>query len=377
MALDGFDLARFLQPIDGEDPAGTDLRQDFAPGSTYYRLRDARAEARAAERAMDANPEEATVPPQWRTIEDLAAKALETQSKDLEIAAWYTEALLRHHGFAGLAAGVGLMRGLVESFWDGLHPRPDEDGIATTVAAVAGLNGDGGDGTLAQPIRKVPLFADMQGNPIALWQIEQADALAGLDAERREARIAAGALTVEAIERAAALQKPAHWAALIPAIRAALEAWQALGAALDARAGRDAPPTSAVRGLLEQVLAAALRFAGPNAPAEGEAEDEAAAAETEAGETSEAGATPGPRPRGAARPGEIATREDALRLLEEVARWFRRSEPHSPLSYTLEEAVRRGRMTLPDLLQETLADETARNAFLTALGIRPPAPPEE
>jgi type VI secretion system protein ImpA len=120
-----------------------------------------------------------------------------------------------------------------------------------------------------------------------------------------------------------------------------------------------------------------LRFAGPNAPAEGEAEDEAAAAETEAGETSEAGATPGPRPRGAARPGEIATREDALRLLEEVARWFRRSEPHSPLSYTLEEAVRRGRMTLPDLLQETLADETARNAFLTALGIRPPAPPEE
>jgi hypothetical protein len=34
-------------------------------------------------------------------------------------------------------------------------------------------------------------------------------------------------------------------------------------------------------------------------------------------------------------------------------------------------------MTLPDLLQETLPDETARNAFLTALGIRPPAPPEE
>lgn len=376
MALDGFDLARFLQPIEGDDPAGPDLRQDFAPTSTYYRLRDARAEARAAERAMDASPEETTVPPQWRTIEDLAAKALAGQSKDLEIAAWYTEALLRLHGFAGLAAGVRLMHGLVDGFWDGLHPRPDEDGIATTVAAVAGLNGDGGDGTLAQPIRKVPLFADVQGNPIALWRIEQADALQGLDADRREARIAAGALSLDAIEKSAAIQPREHWARLLAPLREALAAWQALGAALDAKAGRDAPPTSAVRSLLETVLATVLRFAGANLPSEGE---EADAVEAEAGasaEAGEAGAAAGARGRGPARPGEIATRDDALRLLDEVARWFRKVEPHSPLSYTLEEAVRRGRMTLPELLQETLQDETARTAFLTALGIRPPAPPE-
>lgn len=373
MALDGFDLARFLQPIEGDDPAGVDLRQDFAPSSTYYRLRDARAEARAAERAMDANPDETTVPPQWRSIEDLAAKAIESQSKDLEIAAWYTEALLRHHGFAGLAAGVKLMHGLVEGFWEGLHPRPDEDGIATTVAAVAGLNGDGGDGTLAQPIRKVPLFADVQGNPIALWQIEQADALQSLDPERREARIAAGALALDTIEKSAAIQPREHWARLLPPLREALAAWQALGEALDARAGRDAPPTSAVRGLLETVLAAVLRFAGANAPGEGEQE---AAAEAGEGAGAEAGESAAPRARGPARPGEIATRDDALRLLDEVARWFRKVEPHSPLSYTLEEAVRRGRMTLPELLQETLQDETARTAFLTALGIRPPPPPE-
>lgn len=377
MAIDGFDLARFLQPIEGDDPAGADLRQDFAPTSTYYRLRDARAEARAAERAMDANPEETTVPPQWRTIEDLAAKALESQSKDLEIAAWYTEALLRHHGFAGLAAGVKVMHGLVEGFWEGLHPRPDEDGIATTVAAVAGLNGDGGDGTLSQPIRKVALFSDVQGNPIALWQIEQADALQGLDAERREARIAAGALSLDTIEKSAAIQPREHWARLLPPLREALAAWQTLAEALDAKAGRDAPPTSAVRVLLEAVLAAVLRFAGANAPAEGE-EDAAAAeaGEGAGGEAGEAGAAAGPRVRGAARPGEIASRDDALRLLDEVARWFRKVEPHSPLSYTLEEAVRRGRMSLPELLQETLQDESARTAFLTALGIRPPAPPE-
>ncbi|WP_439579647.1 type VI secretion system protein TssA [Elioraea sp.] len=373
MALDGFDLARFLQPIEGENPAGVDLRQDFAPSSTYYRLRDARAEARAAERAMDANPEETAAPPQWRVIEELAAKALESQSKDLEVAAWYTEALVRHHEFEGLAAGVKVMQSLVERFWDGLYPRPDEDGLATTVAAVAGLNGDGGDGTLSQPIRKVPLLRDVQGSPIALWQIEQADALQALEEERRRARVDAGALSLDAVEKGAAMMPREHWAALIPAIRDALAAWQALGEALDAKAGRDSPPTSAVRGLLEAALAAALRFAGTNAPGEGEA---AGAGEAEAAAPGEAGQPAAPRAQGPARPGEIGSREDALKLLDGVARWFRKVEPHSPLSYTLEEAVRRGRMTLPELLQETLQDETARQAFLTALGIRPPPPSE-
>ena len=58
----------------------------------------------------------------------------------------------------------------------------------------------------------------------------------------------------------------------------------------------------------------------------------------------------------------------------EIANFFRRTEPHSPLSYTLDEAVRRGRMTWPELLAEVVADMDARNSILTTLGIRPPPP---
>jgi type VI secretion system protein ImpA len=61
-----------------------------------------------------------------------------------------------------------------------------------------------------------------------------------------------------------------------------------------------------------------------------------------------------------------------LGQLSAIAEFFRRTEPGSPLSYTLEEAVRRARMTLPDLLAEVVADERARGEILTALGIRPP-----
>ena len=45
---EGIDMAALLAPIAGDAPAGSDLREDFSAQSTYYRLRDARAEARAA-----------------------------------------------------------------------------------------------------------------------------------------------------------------------------------------------------------------------------------------------------------------------------------------------------------------------------------------
>ena len=51
---EGFDLAALLAPIAEGAPAGTDLREDYSPNSLYFRLRDARAEARDAERAADA-----------------------------------------------------------------------------------------------------------------------------------------------------------------------------------------------------------------------------------------------------------------------------------------------------------------------------------
>jgi len=48
------DLDVLLTPLPGELPAGRDVRTDFDPQSPYFRLRDARAEARAAERQADA-----------------------------------------------------------------------------------------------------------------------------------------------------------------------------------------------------------------------------------------------------------------------------------------------------------------------------------
>jgi type VI secretion system protein ImpA len=53
-----------------------------------------------------------------------------------------------------------------------------------------------------------------------------------------------------------------------------------------------------------------------------------------------------------------------------VAEFFRRTEPHSPVSYALEQAVRWGRMPLPELIRELVTDESVRRDFFRRTGMK-------
>jgi type VI secretion system protein ImpA len=374
---EGIDMEALLAPIEGEAPAGVDLREDFSPQSLYFRMRDARAEARAAERAQDANPtEDAPPPPQWKAVRDLAVSALSTKTKDLEIAAWLTEALVRSDGLRGLAAGAHLIAGLGEALWDNnLFPMPDEDGIETRVAPVSGLNGSGGGGTLEQPLRKLPLFSRPDGGTLYYWQYEQAEELKKItDPARVKQRLAAGTLPLEQVETEARAAGQAHFAALRRSAKAAAAEWQRMGEVLDEKAGADGPPTSQVRELVQALLALTQRYAPPDTE---ETVEEEAMGE-EGGGAAEDGAPAvggfGIRPAQA-----VVSREDMLKELARISEFFRKTEPQSPLAYTLEEAIRRGRMSWPDLLAELVSDAKVRDSILVQLGIRPPteAPPAQ
>jgi type VI secretion system protein ImpA len=238
--------------------------------------------------------------------------------------------------------------------------------METRVAPVSGLNGRDGVGSLIQPLYMIPLFNRPDGSPFAYYQYRQSEQLGTLDAERRQQRIAAGALSLEDVEREARAAGARHFAAVLSDARAAREAWQAMANLLDEKAGADGPSTTAVRDLLSGIVDTVARFA----PAE--------AAEAAPGVSAPPPGEAGSGAAGAARiatpAGPLASRDDALRALGEIANFFRRTEPHSPLSYTLDEAVRRGRMTWPELLAEVVADTDTRNTILNTLGIRPPPP---
>ncbi|MBI2767970.1 MAG: type VI secretion system protein TssA [Chloroflexi bacterium] len=358
--LETADFEAILAPLAGEQPTGVDLRQDFAPTSIYFRLRDARAQARDAERQADTGGGDEGVPALWRPVATMAIGALKSSSKDLEVATWLTEALVRIAGLRGLMAGAAVIGGLVERHWDGLYPMPEEGDMEGRVAAVAGLSGQGADGTLMQPLRKVALFRRPDGSPFSLWQYQAAVELSGItDPARRAQRIDSGVLPFEEVEKEARVAGATHWSAQRDLITKTLASWKDMERAFDEKAGDASPAANRVRDLLEFVVETCRRFAPPDAT-DGAAEMTSATAGDGAAVV-------------AATPGSITGREQALRQLSEIAAWFKRNEPSSPIGFTLDEAVRRARLGWPELVAELVSDETARQALLTSAGIKPPS----
>jgi type VI secretion system protein ImpA len=363
------EVLSLLEPFGSEAPAGRDPRADTSPQSTYFRLRDARADARASERGSDNDGRSVGADSHWRVVEENARRILIETGKDLEVAAWMTEASLRLYGLPGLALGAQLMAGLMTEFWQsGLFPSADEGGDEARSIPLAGLNGVSGDGTLLQPLRMLVLFYRPDQTPITLWQYEQAEDVEGIgDAAKKKKRLASGVLVLKDLESEAQLLGQEHLRAVAVDATAALTWWRELARIADAVLGRDAPPTSRVAAILEKILRVASKLSPQTT-----SEDTVGAqgTDTEAPEDHEDVYATRDVPDGGAR--RPVTREDMLRNLLIVAEYFRTHEPHSPLAYTLEEAVRRGRLSLLELLHEVVPDAGARGAILSQLGIRPP-----
>lgn len=366
MSAQVIDIDALLTPISEDMAGGTDPRADSSSSSLYYRTKDARNAARSAERA--AVEIGGPAPDEWHDVRDTAIEILTTTAKDLEIAAWLVEALVRLEGFAGLRDGLKVLTGIATYFWDECFPVLDEeDGVEGKVAPVAGLNGSGATGTLIQPIRLTPLTQGSLAS-YSLWSYEQASELEKIsDPARKEQRVNAGAVTMEQFLQSVLETPSAELSNTAKTVDECLAALAEMSSAFDAVAGIDSPPISALREVLEQISSSIRHFGSDKlasmAYVEGEAEEEVAA---DGEQTEDGTAATGKVVR---REG-YATREEALHELLKIAAYFRKTEPQSPISYTIEDAVRRARMTLPELLTELAEDPTHIQRILLAAGIR-------
>jgi len=374
---DVLDFARLLTPIAGENPAGRSLRADFSPTAVYRLIKDARSAARAAERSAAWSDDQETQPSdarsEWKRLLELGPKAIAEESKDIEIAAWLAEGLVREHGYAGLRDGFRLMRELAESFWDNLYPLPDEDGLATRLASLAGLNGEESDGVIIAPIAGVPITVAGSCRPLTLADYRRALDLERLvDPDKRAQRIDQGAVTRQAFEKAVQETPREFYSGLREDVEECAGEFEKLCAVLEEKCGKDAnghslaPPSSAIRGALEACrhdLRGITRGLFPG-------EDD-----TESAQDGNGGAMISLQGQPVGMASVVRTREEAFRALLQVAEYFKRTEPHSPVAYALEQAVRWGRMPLPDLLAELIPEQSAREQIFKVVGIRPPEQP--
>ncbi|WKE65742.1 type VI secretion system protein TssA [Gallaecimonas kandeliae] len=364
-----FDIEALLAPVSDENPCGDDTREDVSPESPYFTLKDIRNQARAQERhkLMD---DDFQSPEQWRELVRQVPAILQGRSKDLELVAWLIEGLCREYGFAGLAAGFDLAHQLIEQHWDALHPMPDEDGVATRLAALAGLNGLDGDGTLIQPILSVPLFHSGDGEALAAWHCEQAAEIGRLSADKAEQRVKAGAVSNEMLTQAVRETPDGELLGNYRQLQAAIAAYQALAQVLDDRSGEPQPTTRIAKAL--QRCLDAFNFQGGERLKELLASAAPAQELAQPEDGGEAAAEPGQAPAASdLDPIRVAiqSRDQAVEQLRKLADFFRQTEPHSPVSYAIEQAIRWSRLSLPELMNELIDDNGARQGFCRLTGV--------
>jgi type VI secretion system ImpA/VasJ family protein len=97
------------EPIPGALPTGESARYD-----TEFATLE-------AELTKLENPAGGTI--DWKIATDAAVTLLSGRSKDLLIAAYLTRSLWQLDGAAGLATGMSMIRALLDTFWEGIHPQ--------------------------------------------------------------------------------------------------------------------------------------------------------------------------------------------------------------------------------------------------------------
>ncbi len=375
---DVLNFAELLKPIHGDKPTGVDLRTDTASPAKgrelYDKIRSARTSAREAERSTSNGRAEPGKNPDWAAVRQDIEKALAERSKDLELAVYLIEALVRLKGFAGLRDGFRLARELTEKYWDRLYPAPDEqatdaDGkpsgpltFEDRLMPLLSLNGESRPGTLIAPIKWVPITGQTSFGQFSTLDYFEADDLNKVaDPKERERKVADGVATLEKFQDAVAETEAKFYLELMQDLDACEKELTALSTALTARKIPGGFASSQIkealggcRDTIKRVAASKLIVAAPAAGAKGPGN--------------------GPPGKPAGPPGAINTREEAVGTLRRVAEFFRRTEPHTPVHYAVEQAARWADMKLPDLLVELIPEEAARKNLFKLVGIEPPAP---
>jgi type VI secretion system protein ImpA len=108
-----------LNPIEGNNPSGVSVRYD----PVFEKIKEARREEDLPPVEMSEGRRKVA---DNRLVVELGTDLLSHKTKDLQLAVWITEALLKGKGFAGLRDGLALCRGLLDKFWDTLYPELED-----------------------------------------------------------------------------------------------------------------------------------------------------------------------------------------------------------------------------------------------------------
>jgi type VI secretion system ImpA family protein len=354
--VERLDMAKLVQPIPGPSPTGVSLRYD----AEYDRIREARRDEdpnlpqgvwrRDVKRA------------DWGLVVELCADALSERSKDLQIACWLAEALAYRDGLSGVSEGLVIIAALCDAFWPGLFPDIDDGDISARLVTIEWL-----DEKLAQAIYTLPLASAGATDAVSYSWTDY------INAQRNDKSRSGDTSASETVLGSVDATPTAFYEDLREELSVALAAVATLKASLARCCGDDEPSLGPIRDALSNVAGvvdAALaqrkdtrKISAPPIVLPPPVDDEAvSSAVTAIVNSAVTELSSGARV-------QIRSRDEAYRMLMEIADYLFVVEPHSPTPYIVQRAASWGMMPLHKLLVELTRGSNDLAVLFELLGI--------
>jgi type VI secretion system protein ImpA len=323
-----FDIESLLHEVTPEARCGEDVSQE----GEFFALEELVRPKPPG--AVQTEGEVQIVEPNWMEVRQGAYKLLQ-RSKHLQVALYFSLALLTTEGLAGLCDGLRLIRGLLGQFWDELYPRLDpEDGNDPTerINILMPLSceplGKWDPVRFRSRVLHLPLCHSRVGK-FSLRDVE--NALGQKDPQVPQMSVIEAAFRETPAEESRAMQEAA---------RQAMEHLDGIRRVFQERAqDGSGPELSGLRGDLERMCRVLAKYTG-----DGESIGEATAPDVAAGaaaDTAPVGAT-----------GEVRSRSDALAAIERACQYFERHEPTSPVPLLLRRAQRLAHKSFLEIIED-------------------------
>jgi len=333
-----------LNPISGDNPSGANLRYE----KVYDQIKEARTEDDESipSGAWAAKIKKAD----FNLVIKLAGEALANKSKDLQLAAWLTEAHVKKEGIGLIQPCLKLLQDLQEQFWDTLYPEIEDGDVGMRAVPI-----EWAANRIASILREAPITRD----GLNYYQFKESRAIGyEADAEYNEAKtaqrqqaIADGKPTAEDFDKSFNSTPKSWYVQMDAAFQSSMETMEALQVYCEEKYRDEGPGFGKLRTSLEEVgqvvsgLLDEKRKTEPDAPPpeevveEPEPEPEVAAEADAVAEAAPAAARP---KAGKTQSLEPADREDAYTRVRACAKFLQQDNPASPVAYLLQAALRFG-----------------------------------
>lgn len=335
----------WLEPL-GEPACGEDLEWD----NDFLEM----TQAAAGKPGTQFSDDKDAKPPDWRGVQRLAESLFE-RTRDLRVAIYWARAQVHLESAVTLPDSLRLIHGLLERYWDDLHPRPDDGDAYARVNALNDMSSPAG---LVGDLRQSLIIANRSIGELRGRDVEIALGLL----EPRDGESGPSSAQIEQMLGDAAAEEPSL---RLFAQRASARLEQ-INELMREKVGYASAPDL-------QPLVAVMSGISSLMPADpGMSSDDGGLADADPGSDGGMPAASAGARRGGGRAGlggSVDSREDALRAIDMVCAYLERAEPTNPAQFFLRRARRLVDKNFIELVRELAPESLEQVARIMGVSV--------